>query len=81
MCGLVTLFSPEGLVSTGVLVSMAHALRHRGPDDLGYAHVDISRSRYRFWPDDLPRGERLAGVLSDTADSAFSSSAVPADSR
>ncbi|MCC6609932.1 MAG: asparagine synthase (glutamine-hydrolyzing) [Burkholderiales bacterium] len=63
MCGIVTLFSAEQLLSTDVLASMTHALRHRGPDDFGYAHVDIARSRYRFWRDDLPRGERLAGVL------------------
>lgn len=63
MCGLVVLFSPEGLVSTDELARMTSALRHRGPDDFGYAHVDMARSTYRFWRDDAPRAERLAGVL------------------
>ncbi len=42
MCGLVALLSPSASVPLSALVAMTRQLRHRGPDDEGYALDDGS---------------------------------------
>lgn len=53
MCGIVVALSPRQPTSVSTIVAMACALRHRGPNDEGYAVLDGDRL-LRLWGDDTP---------------------------
>jgi asparagine synthase (glutamine-hydrolysing) len=54
MCGIVVALSPRVPTALGTVVAMADALRHRGPDDEGYALLDGDRLRRLAGNDTLP---------------------------
>src|SRR5262245_15500152 len=43
MCGIIVTLSPRQPTVVGTVAAMASALRHRGPDDEGYAVLDGQR--------------------------------------
>jgi asparagine synthase (glutamine-hydrolysing) len=53
MCGIVIALSPREPTSVATMVRMASTLRHRGPDDEGYAVLDGDRM-LRLWGKDTP---------------------------
>ena len=59
MCGIVVAFSPREPTRLATLVAMTRALRHRGPDDEGYAVLDGAEVR-RLWGSDTPPAVRDA---------------------
>ena len=64
MCGLVTLMIPEDRsVSTDVIRHLTESLRHRGPDDVAYLHVDPRTGNVTPWMNGLPEARALSGVV------------------
>jgi asparagine synthase (glutamine-hydrolysing) len=64
MCGLVTLIIPEDRpVSTDVIRHLTESLRHRGPDDVTYLHVDPRTGNVTPWMTGLPEARALSGVV------------------
>jgi len=70
MCGLVGYFSlTETRTALGPLAAAARLIRHRGPDDEGYAAFDLSSGERRAWSGpDSPREikDRLPEIGPDT---------------
>lgn len=53
MCGIVGIIQ-RGQIQTDLLVSMAEALRHRGPDDYGYVALNSETGAPSFFRDEIP---------------------------
>ncbi|HUF61734.1 MAG TPA: asparagine synthase (glutamine-hydrolyzing) [Verrucomicrobiales bacterium] len=61
MCGFAALYSISGQeIDLRLLESMTHALRHRGPDDYGFA-ASVKEGSW-IWREKRPRPFRLDGV-------------------
>jgi asparagine synthase (glutamine-hydrolysing) len=64
MCGIVTLVTPPGReVSTQLLRQLTTILRHRGPDDEGYAWVDPNSGKFLTWDSRSACDAHFSGVL------------------
>lgn len=64
MCGLVTLVIPEDRpVSTAVIRRLTESLKHRGPDDVAYLHVDPRTAEVTQWAPGPPDAQALSGVV------------------
>lgn len=57
MCGIVGIIQ-RGQIQTELLVRMAEAIRHRGPDDYGYVVIDSETGASSFFRDEEPHNGR-----------------------
>ncbi|MGC6480078.1 MAG: asparagine synthase (glutamine-hydrolyzing) [Flavobacteriaceae bacterium] len=49
MCGITGIYNLSGhAVSAGLIESMCNKIKHRGPDDEGYAFIDTSKNQCQF---------------------------------
>jgi asparagine synthase (glutamine-hydrolysing) len=57
MCGIVSIFAPDGQpLRWDVVQTMTDLLAHRGPDDGGYAGVNLHSGKIHGWRDAVPPG-------------------------
>ena len=75
MCGIVVALSAQRPTPLSTVVAMTTALRHRGPDDEGYAMLDGERMR-RFWGVDTPKLVRSTVTSSQPEANADAAAAV-----